>query len=360
MHTDSSIAKVETQISLNELFALTKDWFSFLISKWLIIVGFGIVGVLIGFGYAFFKKTIYKATTTFVLEESEKGGGLGQYAGIASMVGIDIGGGSGIFQGDNILELYKSRTMIENTLLTRVKDAGDSILLVDQYIKAYRLREKWSDKPKLKSVSFSNLSEKSRGSATRLQDSVLGVLVTKINKDNLVVSRPDKKLSIIKVEVNSVDELFSKAFNNEIVKNVNDFYIVTKTKKSNENVTILQHKTDSVRAVMNGTIYAAAVVSDATPNLNPTRMVQRNAPVQRAQFGLETNKAMLSELIKNLELSKISLLKETPLIQVIDEPVYPLEEVKASKIAYAALYGFLISICTIAYLVLRRISRQFK
>ena len=38
-----------------------------------------------------------------------------------------------------------------------------------------------------------------------------------------------------------------KAFNDNIVKNVNDFYIQTKTKIEFQNVQILQHQTDSVR-----------------------------------------------------------------------------------------------------------------
>src|SRR5690606_823126 len=96
--------------------------------------------------------------------------------------------------------------------------------------------------------------------------------------------KPDKKLSIIKVEVTSPDEVFSKAFNENLVRRVNDFYIQTKTKRSTDNIATLQHKVDSVQAVMTDAIYSAAKVSDATPNLNPTRQVQRLGPAQKAQF----------------------------------------------------------------------------
>src|SRR5690606_27628587 len=146
----------------------------------------------------------------------------------------------------------------------------------------------------------------------RLQDSVLGRIVEAIDRNYLEVSKPDKNLSIIEVKVQAKDEAFAKVFNNEIVKTVNDFYVQTKTKKSLENLAILQHQTDSVKVVLEGAIYSTAATLDATPNLNPTRQVLRT-PVQRSQFSAEANRAILMELIKNLEMAKMALRKETPL-----------------------------------------------
>jgi uncharacterized protein involved in exopolysaccharide biosynthesis len=339
------------EISLKELLLKIREWWRFLMSKWVIILAFGIIGGILGFVYAFFKKPIYTATTTFVLESGD-GSGLGQYAGLASMAGIDIGGGGGgIFQGDNILELYKSRTMIEKTLLSKVKVNDKKELLIDQFIAFNKLRESWDKNEDLKNINF-DLNQKG---FTRLQDSILGVIVQDINLNYLNVAKADKKLSIIKVDVKAKDELFAKLFNEQIVKNVNDFYTQTKTKKSLENVIILEQKTDSVRAVMNGAIYSAAAVADATPNLNPTRQIQRVAPVQRSQFTLETNKIVLGELVKNLELGRLSLRKEMPLIQVIDIPVFPLEKKKLGKAKGIVLGGFLFGFLTVLFLFLRKL-----
>ncbi|MGY0038978.1 hypothetical protein [Pedobacter sp. NJ-S-72] len=113
----------------------------------------------------------------------------------------------------------------------------------------------------------------------------MGTIVIDINRNYLSVIKPDKKLSIIKAEVRAKDEFFAKSFDEQIVKNVNDFYVLTKTKKSVDNIAIMQHKVDSVQRVLNGYIYTAAAVADATPNLNITRQVQRIVPIQRSQFG---------------------------------------------------------------------------
>lgn len=342
------------EISLKELILKFQEWCRYLLSKWVIIVGVGIFGGMLGYTYAYFKKPIYTATTTFVLEDSGvSGGGLGAFSGIASIAGLDLGGGGGIFQGDNILELYKSRSMIEKTLLTEVSYNGKKQLLIDRYIDFNGIREKWAEVPGLKNIQFANLIR-----STRLQDSILGSFVNDISENYLNVAKIDKKLSIIRAEVKASDEFFAKAFNDRIVKNVNDFYIQTKTLKSVKNIGILQQKTDSVRAVMNGAIYSAAAITDATPNLNPTRQVQRTVPIQKSQFTAETNKAVLSELVKNLELSKMSLLKETPLLQVIDEPVLPLNKKNFSKLKGLIIGGVLAGFFTCLILITRRIFKR--
>mgnify|MGYP001049040775 CR=1 FL=1 len=331
-------------VSLKDVLIKLKELVNYLRKKWKAISLAIIFGATLGFLYSYFKQPVYLATTTFVLEDGSANNGIGgSLSGLASMAGLDLGGdGGGIFKGDNILELYKSRTMIEKTLLTEVDFNGQKILLADRYIDINGLRDKWNKKPELKNFRFSALTDSQVSPVNkRLNDSILNNIVNDINKNYLNVAKPDKKLSIIKAEVKSKDEFFAKNFNQQIVKNVNDFYIQTKTKKSLDNVKILQQKTDSVRNTMNGAIYRAAVVNDATPNLNPTRQAQRAAPVQSSQFSAETNKAMLITLVQNLEMSKIALRKETPLIQVIDNPILPLEKIVFGKIKGMVIGGFI-------------------
>jgi len=358
---DESKLVQENEVSLKGIIFKIYEWWDYLLSKWLIIMLFGILGCILGFTYAHFRKPVYIATTTFVLEEEKESGGLGGLSGLAMMAGVDLAGGGGsIFQGDNILGLYKSRTMLEQTLLTAVDISGKNQLLVERYIYFNKLREKWQKKPELLNLRFNADSLRDGHfslTPNRLRDSILGVIVTDINKNYLTVAKPDKKLSTIQVDVKAKDEFFAKSFNNELVKNVNQFYINTKTKKTLQNVQILQHKSDSVRSVMNGAIYSAAIVADATPNLNPTKQVQRVAPAQKAQFSAETNKVILAEMVKNLEMTKVSLLKETPLIQVVDEPIYPLTVDKLSKIKGGLLGGLLLGFLTVFFLLAKLIIK---
>lgn len=359
MHSESAqqSAPEHNEISVKDLFMLGGRYYRFLLSKWLTVLLLSLLGGLLGLAYAYWKKPVYTATTTFVLESGENPGNFGQYAGIASMIGLDLNTGGGIFQGNNILELYRSRTMIEKTLLSTVPFHGKPILLIDRYVAFNKLREKWAEQKHLQNVQFSADWAQLPEAKMRLQDSLLGDIVGDINKKYLAVYKLDKN-SIIRVDVNAEDEFFAKAFNDMIVENVNDFYVQTKTRKSMSNVKILQAKTDSIRRNMNREIYSAAAVADATPNLNPTRQLQRNAPIQRSQFSAETNRSILGELVKNLELSKMSLLRETPLIQVVDYPKFPLYRSMPGKITTfikgMILFGFL----TVMVLFARKVVRD--
>jgi hypothetical protein len=341
LDSQNNSKSLSREISIKELILKVRSWVKYLFAKWPAILLFAVLGGGCGLIYAYIKKPVFTATTTFVLDDnSGSGGGLGQYAGLASMAGIDLGGGGGgIFQGDNILELYKSRSMIQKTLLTEVDCNGKKQLLIDRFIEFNELKKKWAKDPKLKEIEFSvaRNSNLNNPISNRLKDSILGTIVTDIVTDYLSVTKPDKKLSIIKADVKSPDEFFAKNFNDKIVENVNDFYLQTKTKKLLENVSILQKKTDSIRNVMRGAIYTAVEVSDATPNLNPTRQIKRVAPVQQSQFTAETNKVVLGELTKNLEMSKITLHKETPLIQVVDSPILPLKKERLSVLKGAVV-----------------------
>lgn len=346
------------EISLREIFQTFGKYYDFLLSKWLLILSISLLGGLLGLTYAFWKKPVYTATTTFVLESGDSPGNLGQYAGIASMIGLDLNTGGGIFQGNNILELYRSRTMIEKTLLSQVSYRGETFLLIDRFVAFNKLREEWAEKKRLQNIAFHADWQRLPEAQLRLQDSLLQQISAEINKAYLMVHKPDKN-SIIRVDVHAEDELFAKAFNDMIVANVNDFYVQTKTRKSMSNVKILQAKTDSIRQNMNREIYSAAAVADATPNLNPTRQLQRTAPIQRSQFSAETNRAILGEMVKNLELTKMSLLRETPLIQVVDYPKFPLNKSVPGKISSfikgMILFGFLTTLILLAKRMFRDI-----
>lgn len=347
----------EDEISLKELILKIQDWVKYLLSQWYIFLIAGLIGGGLGLLYAVNKEPIYTATTTFVLESGEKGG-LSQYAGVAAMVGINMGGNAGgLFQGDNLLELYKSRTMLEKALLSKVyPDSAE--LLIDRYIAFNNLRDGWEEKPELLTLDFTQEPAALDRQTLRLRDSLITNFAAAINEHALRVGKPDKMLSIVKIDVISKDEVFSKAFNETLVRHVNEFYIQTKTGKSLKNIEILQAKVDSVRAVMSGAIYAAANVMDATPNLNPTRQVQRTAPTQAAQFSAETNKAILGQLVQNLEASKMNLLQEQPLIQVVDHPVYPLTEEKFGKVKGIVLGGFLLGFLVMAGLIVVKYYRN--
>jgi uncharacterized protein involved in exopolysaccharide biosynthesis len=344
------------EISLKELIQKIKEWIAYLKTQWKLIIGIAALGGIIGFATASLVKPDYLATSTFVLEEDKGGGGLGGAMGLASSFGFDLGGGGGgLFTSSNIIELMKSRLVVEKTLLNPVQVAGKEISLADYYIQINELKEGWTKKPALANISFPANADRSKFSLQ--QDSILQTISAALTKENLVIAQKDKKVSIISLTVKTESELFSKLFCEQLLKETSDFYIETKSKKSRLNVDILQHQADSIRAELNGAITGVATASDNVYNLNPAFNVKRT-PSTRRQVDVQANTAILTQLVAQLELSKVSLRKETPLVQLIDRPILPLEKDKIGRLKSLVLGGFLAGFLTVLYLVFGQLYRK--
>jgi len=341
------------EISLKELLRQGKEWFNYLLSQWKIILIAGIIGGALGLAYSFSKKPIYTATLSFALEDEKGGGGLGGALGLASSFGIDLGGGGGsIFTGSNLTELFKSRSMVEKTLLSPANVNGKVISLAEMYIQNNEWRKDWKEKPEFATIEF--LPNADRKLYTRAQDSIMGKMFEGLSKGGLSVAQRDKKIAIINIDVSSQNELFAKYFCEALAKQVSDFYIDTKSKKARMNMAILQRQTDSIRGELNGAITGVAIANDNTFNLNPALNVRR-APSARRQVDVQANTAILTELVKQSELAKVTLRKETPLIQIIDKPILPLPKEKFGKIKGIFLGGFIAGFLIVLFLLFRKI-----
>ena len=351
--------QISDEISLKELIQKLGEWWKYLLSKWLVIVFCTMVGAGIGLLYAFVIKPNYKAVVTFALEDDKQGGGgLSGALGLASSLGIDLGtSAGGAFSGANLIELMKSRKMVQKTLLSSCTFNNSQTVLANQLLVITKLDKRLANKSEIfKNFSFPLNSQEEDFSVQ--QDSVLFLLYDKLFENNILsVSQKDKKISIITVEVNSTDELFSKAFAENLVTNVSEFYVDTKSKKAKNNVAILQRQTDSIRNELNMAITGVAVTSDNTFNLNPALNVNR-IPSTKKQIDVQANTAILTQLVTNLEMAKVTLLRETPLIQLIDRPLLPLKKDKPGKAKSILMGGVLAGFFIVLYLILRKILKQ--
>jgi len=344
------------EISLKELILKIKEWYQFLLTKWKLIILMGVIGGVIGFTYAYFQKPTYKAVLTFALEE-DKGGGASGLGGLASQFGFDIGGsGGGAFAGSNLIELMKSRLLVEKTLLNPIEVNGKTISIAEYYIQINKMREAWDKNPAFKNIQF--LPNADRSKFTLQQDIILmGIYSAVTAPECLFIGQREKKLSFTCIEVNSSDEKFSKIFCENLAKETSEYYIEIKSKKARINVEILQHQVDSIRGQFNSSINQVASASDDIFNLNPALKSKGTQPAKR-QVDLQINTTMLTSLVTNLEMSKMALRKETPLIQVIDKPIFPLEKEKLSKLKSLVLGGFLAGFLTVLYLVLSSLYKK--
>lgn len=334
----------ENKISVKEIVALVKEYFWKLWDKkWIIIVA-GLIGGIIGFVYAYNRKTTYKAQYSFTLG-SPSTGGTGSLGSLSSL--LNIGGASmDAFSGDNVLELIKSRTLVEKTLLSPVVYKGDSITFIEYALICDSTRAKCEEKGEEKEASSDIVSicdvsfplGQDRETFTRAQDSILGKMANGFLSGNISAIRKDKKLSFMAYAFSHTDETFAKEFADAHLKEVSQFYIDTKTSLARKNIETFQEKADSVRRKMDQCFARRASFADANRNANGQMM-------SVTQWKIDTDIQILSatytEMLKNLEMLKLNLAKETPFIQIIDEPRYPLANDKMRKLKGIITGGFL-------------------
>jgi hypothetical protein len=346
MNVATSEQRHSEEVSFKGILIVVLNLYSCLRSRRFVVITAAVIGAVIGLVYAYTQKPVYTALSSIVLEEGASSG-MRQFTGLASFAGINVGGNAGdIFQGDNIVELYRSRLMIERTLLSKVRINGKEQLLIDRFIFHNKLRKKWLEDDYINNISFGGNPER----FNRKQDSLITDIVSTMNKRILNVIRLDNRLSVFMISVTSTDEAFAKLFNDKLVENVYKFYVETKTKKSKYNVEVLQNQADSIKRRLGYYVTAAASAVQATPNANPSLTTLRVNP-EKKQIELQANTSIYQEIIKNLEVAKLALLQETPLIQVIDKPYLPLTYEKASKKKYT-IVGFILGIVFSSLLIL--------
>ncbi len=339
------------ELTLTDLGTLLRRWWKAMLGKWLIIVIVGLAGGAAGLGASFIVKPKYTAHLSFAL--IEKGGSGGGLASLASSFGLGglFGGGGSAFSGDNLLQILQSRYAVESTLLTPVEFDGQKMTMMDAYARFMELDKGWkkSNDPQISGLSYPIGQD--RSTFTRAQDSVLyEVYFQFVTSRLLKVTRRDKKISIVTVDFKSKNEQFSKLFVEELMNRTYEFYKDTRTSQSRVNIDIMQHTADSIRNLYESAMAKSAGISQV--NINQAYSMAA-VPRMKYENDAQMYGAVYGEVLKNLETLKLDLARETPLVQIIDTPRYPLKKEKLGKIKGVALGGFLAGVLIVFYLTFR-------
>lgn len=340
----------DAPFSLKQQWTIVQDALRYVLSHWRYLVIAALAGALLGLGYLWIKPVKYTARISFVVEESKMGGG-NLVSALAGQFGFDIGsmsGSNGILAGDNVLQLLKSHTLIRKTLLTPYDSTGKN--LADAYAEIYGLKRKWEKKQKVgRWVNFNQQKP-----LNRTEDSLLQTVITKILKEDLAISKPDRKLGFFELTASMRDETLSLLFCRRLLSVTTDFYIDTKTRRLKNNVLRLQAKADSLAAALNRKTYSAADANRLLLDANPAyASPEVSAEISTRDKFMQST--IYAEIVKNLEISKTAMIQETPTVQVVDEPEVPLPDnalhgwVAATAGAFAAIIAM-----ALAVLVLRK------
>ncbi len=307
----------------------------FLLKKWwlFLLVGFiaGIAGVL----YAMSQKPQYESRLTFSLDAGSNEGGLSGAMNLAAQFGLGFGSGQSMFDGDNIIEIMKSRRIVESVLLSVDTFEGRPVTLINYYLEKTNLKNTFSKYPRLKELNYS--VGVTRGSLNYLQDSILYNTYLNFSREHITASRPDKKLRLYELKVISPEEKFSKVFTDRLIEAAGRFYTEITSKKDKETLEILEQRVASLKGNVGASIDSRASNQDA--NVNPAFAIAQT-PLMKQQYNMQAYGEAYKELFKTLEMARYQYLKKIPLLQIIDHADYPMNRIKPGKLKTGITFSF--------------------
>lgn len=348
------------QKELTETEAIWKslgEYYILFCKRWYLIIAFCIVGGLVSYYKIAGVKTKYVAEVKFASSVDDNSGGyslLAQQFGLASKA-------SSVFSGDNLLNLMKTPSLVNMALMTTVKINDKPVMLIDYYLNNKGIRNEWATKnPALANLTFTKDIDKN----TRQQDSLLKGIISGIIP-SLNVAKQDKELAFITLKVEDEDPIWAKYFSETLVRTVTDYYVALTTAKVAENVRIFQAEVDSFSRAFGKSLSSIATSQDI--NVNPTKQVA-NVGIQQQQISMSGNNALYGEMLKNLELSKVQLQKQTPFIQIIETPKFPLDTTQSNvskAVLIGLITGFIIAIISIVLIkectnILKKLKKASK
>lgn len=338
------------EIQLKDILIKLSEYKTYLFRKKFVIITISGFFLVLGIVFAISADKKYTAELTFVVEGQQgSGGNLGAMSGVASQFGFDIGSSSrATFSQNNILELLKSRGVVEAALMQNRKVNKTNDLLIEHYLYLNKIKDSWRKDKDIIPVSFHEI-------LTQDNDSVSGDVWRSIIEDKLVVELQSDDANIINLSYTSVNDEFAKVFVEALIEQMSEMYITYQTAQASNTLSFLNNRADSVFIELEIAEEEFAKVKDINQ-----RIVKASGRLKELQLmrRVEVLNAMYLEIVKNLELSKLTLLNQTPIIQIIDKPILPLEVEAKSITALGLLGAFLGGFLSLFFFIFRKLFKD--
>jgi len=338
------------EIQLKDILIKLSEYNAYLLKKKFTIIACSLTFCILGILIAMTSDKKYNAALTFVVEDPQtRGSVLGSMSGIASQFGFDVGANSSsTFSQNNILELFKSRGVVVATLLQKAKVNSKSDLLIEHYLEINKIKESWIENEDFDGVSYHDKQ-------TYIHDSISGNIWCNIIKNKLSIELQSDEANIVNLSYTSIDEEFAKQFVEILIDQMSKMYIKHQTAQAKNTLDFLQDRADSVFKELELAEEGFAKMKDINQ-----RIIKASGRLKELQLmrQVEVLNTMYLEIIKNLEISKITLLNKTPIITIIGKPILPLEQNHKSKILLGILGAFLGGFLSTSFFVFRKLFKD--
>lgn len=337
--------RFEDEITLEELvlsMAALLRWIRSHFVRLLIVL---LISISLAIVWVIKQPVSYTAELTFMLNDENNP----QVSGINSVLGqlgLPVTGGR--YNVDKLLEIAKSRNLMQSTLLSEGTIEGKVDLLANHFIHFLELDTRWKyEDESLEGFLFQN----GKPLETQKEFYVMKSLV-----DLIAGHKRDRSNALFTTDYGATDyimsfviqtphEELSISFLNELYDKVSAFYVTQATQKNAEVLQLIEAKRDSLTQLINSKAFKAANLRDRnSASFRNTNRVE----IALLEAELIALRGTMEEVSKNLERADFVLETSTPLIQILDRPVAPISPQKPGLIRtvlLGALAGTLIYLC---------------
>jgi hypothetical protein len=348
-NTIQELSQENDDITLREFLGKAQEYLQEVKRNWFILLLF-ICPFLGWFGYkAFIRPITYTAQLTFMLNDDKGGGGL---ASVLGQFGSLLGGGSGEYQLEKILEIARSRRIAASAFFQKATFDGKDDYYANHIIRIQGLHELWQKDSMLNGFFFThNEVERFNRRENKALLAVYGQLIggEGVEYPMLGTSLNDDT-GILALSMRTRSEMLSIELLEILYAELSDFYIGKSVQREQETLDILAQKRDSLARALRRNDYTAATFTDQNNNL---LLQSDKVPGKRLQRDNQMLTLMYGEALKNAEVAEFALKSSAPFLTVIDTPIPPIKADPRGRVK-SLMTGFLIGLIAGLVLILGR------
>ncbi len=321
---------------MNTTLQLLTDIFSKLKRNSIFIIIAGALIAALPTYFAAKKKPIFKSYSKIFPLVAEGGDAFGS---LKASIGIG-GGGNSLSKYYNVNELVNSRKLARQIVTYPSKNTGHK-KLYDWIIEDYNNQISWPEK---------------KYDISKMPDSIERIIVASdILKNNTVITT--QKTEFTSIECLSANENLSLRMNECILASISDFYISSKTEKARTDLYRIGELRDSLRGALNEIERAIAGFGDNSKFIVKEVAALPKMKLIRLQEEITEQYATTTMAYQN---ANFKLLSESPIFQVLDKPVSPVETIKESWKKKFALFFILGSLLACLFVIRKNIFSFLK
>lgn len=287
------------------------------------------------------------STGKILPEYQSKAGGLSQFAGLASLAGVDLSSaaaaGADAIRPDLYPDVLKSTPFFLDLFKTKVKTKDNKEMTFSQFYDTFVLDDKIEEKDTKvkfpKGNQYIAVSYQTEKNLKDLRERISAVI--------------DKKSGLITVTVKLPDPVVATIITDYSMNFLTNYITNYRTEKAKRDLDFLAERLDAAK----GKYYTNQVKKAQYSDQNQLSMIKlQAADLQRERIESEykISSTFYNSLLQKYEEAKLKLQQETPVLKVLEPPVVPNKRSEPKRVIVVILATFLGGIFGIIFGLIRK------